>query len=227
MKPVRVSETPASDRPRERMCDRGTTVLSDHELVALVLRSGAPGYDVVAVAQRMLADCGGVARLARLAPRELAAMPGVGIAKAASLVAAFELGRRSMSALAEERAQILGPADAAALLTPRLAHLDREESIVLVLDRRHKLIRGAVVGVGGVAHSPMEPREVLQAALREPAAAAILVAHNHPSGDPTPSHDDLTVTSRLHSASELVGLEFVDHLVIASQGWRSVRTGLG
>lgn len=222
---VRVGERPASERPRERLGDHGTGVLADGELLALVLRSGGAGDDVLGLAQRLLAHAGGVAGLARLNPRELAAVSGIGPAKAAAVVAAFEIGRRAMSALARERAQVIGPADAAALLAPRLAHLEREESIVLVLDRRHRLLRGAVVGVGGVAHSPMEPREVLQAALREPAAAAILVAHNHPSGDPTPSPDDLAVTRRLAHAAEIVGLEFVDHLVVAARGWSSARTG--
>ncbi len=225
MKPVRVGERPPSDRPRERLVEHGVAVLSDHELLALVLRNGGAHEDVVALAQRLLAYGGGLGRLGRLSPSELSRIPGVGIAKSAGIVAAFELGRRSMTALALERAQILGPPDAAALLSPQLAHLHREQSVVLVLDRRHRLLRGTVVGVGGVAHAPMEPREVLQAALREPAAAAILVAHNHPSGDPTPSPEDVAVTRRLERAAELVGLEFLDHLIVAAGGWKSIRTG--
>lgn len=223
--PVRVAETFETDRPRERLLSHGPEVLTDHELLALILRSGGARGDVSAVAQRVLVDGGGIGRIARLRVAELTAIDGVGVAKACSVIAAFEIGRRSMQAIAMERAQVLGPPDAAALLMPRMAHLDREQSVVLVLDRRHQLIRGSIIGVGGVAHSPMEPREVLQAALREPAAAAILVAHNHPSGDPTPSSDDLAVTTRLQRAAELVGLEFVDHVIIASKGWRSIKTG--
>ncbi|HVL91538.1 MAG TPA: DNA repair protein RadC [Actinomycetota bacterium] len=222
---VSVRDRPPADRPRERLAAHGASVLADHELLALVLRNGSAAEGVVALAQRLLADAGGVGGLSRLGPRELARVPGVGEAKAAGVVAAFELARRSMAAMAMERAQITGPADAAALLVPRLAHLDHEESIVLVLDRRHRLLRGVVVGVGGVAHAPMEPREVLQAALREPAAATVLVAHNHPSGDPEPSSDDLAVTQRLEQAAKLVGLDFLDHLIVASRGWRSLRTG--
>jgi len=222
---VRVRERPPSDRPRERLAAHGAAVLADHELLALVLRNGSADEDVVALAQRLLTHAGGAAGLSRLGPRELARVHGVGDAKAAGVVAAFELARRSMAAMAAERAQIAGPADAAGLLIPRLAHLDHEESIVLVLDRRHRLLRGVVVGVGGVAHAPMEPREVLQAALREPAAASILVAHNHPSGDPEPSSDDRAVTRRLEQAAALVGLDFLDHLIVASRGWRSLRTG--
>lgn len=222
---VRVRERPPSDRPRERLAAHGVSVLADHELLALVLRNGTTEEDVVGLAQRVLANAGGLGGLSRFGPRELARIPGIGEAKAAGVVAAFELARRSMAAMAAERAQILGPADAAGLLVPQLAHLAHEESVVLVLDRRNRLVRGVVVGVGGVAHAPMEPREVLQAALREPTAAAILVAHNHPSGDPEPSSDDLAVTRRLEQAAKLVGLDFLDHLIVASRGWKSLRTG--
>lgn len=222
---VRVRERPPSDRPRERLAAHGVSVLADHELLALVLRNGSTEEDVVGLAQRVLANAGGIGGLSRLGPRELARIPGIGEAKAAGVVASFELARRSMVAMAAERAQILGPADAAGLLVPQLAHLAHEESVVLVLDRRNRLVRGVVVGVGGVAHAPMEPREVLQAALREPTAAAILVAHNHPSGDPEPSSDDLAVTRRLEQAAKLVGLDFLDHLIVASRGWKSLRTG--
>src|SRR5438309_2268982 len=117
--------------------------------------------------------------------RDLMSVPGMGPAKAAEVVAALERGRRAARALAAERPQIWRPCDAAALLMPRMAHLDREESVVMVLDRRHRILREVSVGIGGVAHSPMEPREVFAAALREPGAAALIVAHHHPSGEPT------------------------------------------
>jgi DNA repair protein RadC len=220
---VRVAERPPADRPRERLAALGPAALSDAELLALVLRTGTVREGVLELAARLLTRAGGIGALSRLGASELAGHPGVGPATAAEIVAALELGRRAARDLGAARLQILNPADAAALLAPRLAHLEREESIVLLLDRRHRVLREAVVGVGGVAHAPMEPREVLAAALREPGAAAILVAHNHPSGDPAPSADDRAVTRRLAKAAELVGLELVDHVIVAARGWRSLR----
>lgn len=217
----RVHDYAPGDRPRERLRALGPGALSDAEVLSLVLGTGGR-EGVLSLAARVLASVGGPGGLARASERELALLPGIGPAKAAEVVAALELGRRAQRGLAGDRPQILGPADAAALLQPRLAHLEREESVVLVLDRRHRVLREASVGVGGVAHAPMEPREVLAVALREPGAAAVLVAHNHPSGEPAPSHADRSITRRLARAADLVGLEFVDHLVIAAGGWCSL-----
>jgi DNA repair protein RadC len=121
-----------------------------------------------------------------------------------------------------ERPQILTPEDAAALLEPRLAHLDHEESVALLLDRKHRVVSEEMVGRGGIAHSPMEAREVYKAAMRRPGVAAVLVAHNHPSGDPSPSPQDVAVTRRLARAGEVLGIEFVDHLVIGGDGFVSL-----
>jgi DNA repair protein RadC len=218
---LRVREQPPGDRPRERLVALGPTALSDAEVLSLVLGTG--GHDgVMALAARVLAMVGGPGGLARCSETDLAAIRGMGLAKAAEVVAALELGRRAARALAGERPQILRPEDAAALLTPRLAHLQREESIVLLLDRRHRVLREVSVGVGGVAHAPMEPREVFAAAFREPGVAAVLVAHNHPSGEPTPSADDVSITRRLARGADLIGLEFVDHIIIAATGWKSL-----
>ena len=220
--PVRVSERPPTDRPRERLAALGPAALSDAELLALLIRTGSGGAGVLDVAARLLAVTGGLGAIARLTPAELAALPGLGPATAAEIVAALELGRRASRAGAE-RPQILGPAGAAALLAPRLAHLEREESVVLLLDRRHRVIRETVVGVGGIAHAPMEPREVFAAALRVPGVAAVLVAHNHPSGDAEPSPDDRAITRRLAQAANVLGIELVDHVIVAAGGWSSLR----
>jgi DNA repair protein RadC len=218
---VRVPEQPPGDRPRERLIALGPAALSDAEVLALVLGTG--GRDgVMALAARVLASLGGPGGLARCSETDLAAIRGMGIAKATEVVAALELGRRAARALAGQRPQILQPGDAAALLTPRLAHLQREESVVLLLNRRHCVLREVSVGVGGVAHAPMEPREVFAAAFREPGVAAVLVAHNHPSGEPTPSADDVAITRRLARGADLIGLEFVDHIIVAASGWTSL-----
>jgi DNA repair protein RadC len=218
-----VCERAASDRPRERLLASGASSLSDAELLALLLRTGSSREGVLDLAARILAQLGGAAGLARAGTERLAQIPGCGPAKVTEIVAALELGRRCARALAAERPQISGPEDAVALLEPQLAHLDHERSVALLLDRKHRLLREAIVGIGGVSHSPMEAREIFAVALREPGTAAILVAHNHPSGDPEPSPEDVAVTRRLVEAGELVGIDLLDHVVVAARGWASIR----
>jgi DNA repair protein RadC len=201
----------------------GAGALSDGELLSIVLGTGTRGEHVTQMALRMLAEVGGSAGLARADAARLASVRGCGPARAVQIVAGLELGRRSVLALGAERRQILGPEDAAELLGPQLSHLEHERSIVLLLDRRHRLLRQALVGQGGVAHAPLAPREVFAAALREPGTAAVLVAHNHPSGDPEPSTEDRAVTHRLSAAAQVVGIEFLDHVIVAARGWTSMR----
>ncbi len=222
-RPVRVAERPPTDRPRERLAALGPSALSDAELLALLLRTGTAREDVLAFASRVLVALGGLGAIPRMHASELVAIPGIGPATAAEIVAALELGRRAAQRLAADRPQILKPADAAALLGPRLAHLEQEQCVALLLDRKHRLLREVVVGIGGIAHAPMEPREVFAAALREPGVAAVLVAHNHPSGEATPSTEDRAVTRRLAEGAALLGLEFLDHVIVASGGWSSIR----
>lgn len=224
-RPVRVAERPPTDRPRERLSALGPSALSDAELLALLLRTGTSNEDVLEFASRVLSALGGLGSISRMHASELVALPGIGPATAAEIVAALELGRRAAVRLAAERVQILRPADAAALLAPRLAHLEQERCLALLLDRRHRLLREVVVGVGGISHAPMEPREVFAAAMREPGVAAVLVAHNHPSGEPTPSAEDRAITRRLADGAALLGLEFLDHVIVASGGWTSIREG--
>lgn len=222
-RPVRVAERPPTDRPRERLNALGPAALSDAELLALLLRTGTAGEDVLGFASRVLATLGGLGTISRLNASELVAVPGIGPAIAAEIVAALELGRRAAQRLAAERPQILRPADAAALLSPRLSHLEQERCLALLLDRRHRLLREVVVGIGGISHAPMEPREVFAAALREPGVSAVLMAHNHPSGDPTPSAEDRAITRRLADGAALLGLEFLDHVIVSAGGWASIR----
>ena len=223
-RPVGVAERPPSDRPRERLTAFGASALSDADLLALLIGTGTAREGVLALAARVLATVGGLGALARLQASELAGLPGLGPARAAEIVAALELGRRASRDIAAERPQIMTPADAAALLEPTLAHLEQERSVVLLLDRRHRVLREVLIGIGGIAQAPMEPREVFAAALREPGVAAVLVAHNHPSGDPTPSPDDRAITLRLAAAAETLGLELLDHVIVSAGGWASLKT---
>lgn len=208
-------------KPRERLNDQGPASLSDAEVLALILGTG--GADgVLALASRVLSDRGGPGGLARTRAAELAGIRGIGPAKAAVIVAALELGRRAARDLGSERVQIRGPQDALGLLEPRLAHLETETSIALLLDRKHRVLAETTIGIGGIAHAPLDAREVFAAALRHPGVAAVLVAHNHPSGDPAPSPDDLAVTRRLARAGDLLGLELLDHVIVAARGFASL-----
>lgn len=211
----------ATEGPRERLRALGPASLSDAELLALLLRTGGAGRTGLDLARLLLARAGGLVALARAAPAELRA-PGVGPAKAASLEAAFELGRRIASRRLAPGDAITGPADVHRHLHPRLRGAPQEEFLALLLDGRHRLLREVPISRGTLTASLVHPREVFRPALREGAAALVLV-HNHPSGDPTPSAEDRQVTARLARAGELLGVRVVDHVVVAERGFASLR----
>jgi DNA repair protein RadC len=206
------------DGPRERLARLGPGALAQDELLGLVLTGGAAGRDP---ASKILERLGGLPKLARATAPELRGL-GVGPARAAAVCAAFELGRRVLQAEAPA-GQILRSASAAyQFLKPRLAHLSVEVFVVLLLDVRLRVLRDVRVAEGTGWACAVQPRDALAPALRE-GAAAVLFAHNHPSGDPTPSAEDRDLTRRLIAASELMGVRAVDHLVVASNGYTSLR----
>lgn len=214
------------DRPRERLEALGAEFLSDAELVALLLRTGGGGLDALAAAARLLDASGGLAGAARAAADDLVAVPGIGPAKRASLGAAFELGRRLAAQRLAAGAPVRSPADVHAHFHPRLRHAAQERFFAVLLDGRHRVIRHALVSQGTLTASLVHPREVFRPALREPAAAVVLV-HNHPSGDPTPSQEDREITARLVRAGQLLGVPVLDHVVVAERGYTSLRESLG
>jgi DNA repair protein RadC len=187
---------PPEERPREKLLRAGATSLSDTELVAVVLGTGVHGRDALAVAADLLATCGGVDGLAALPPVRLTRAAGIGTGRAARLVAAIELGRRAVAGPRAQRPRVAAPAAAAAYLLPYLGRRREEHFGVLLLDTRHRLIRAVVVSIGSLDASLVHPREVFRAAT-EHSAAAIVLFHNHPSGDPAPSAEDLALTRRL------------------------------
>jgi DNA repair protein RadC len=208
------------DRPRERLTANGPHALSDAELVALVLGAGRRGQNAVELAADLLAAVGGVAGLAQADEAELVSLPGIGVARAAMLRAALELGRRSCSAR-PERGQRLGAAgDVWAYYRARLAFTSVEEFWVLGLDVRHRLLFEACIARGCLTGVEVHPREVYRPLIRAAAAAAIF-CHNHPSGDPSPSRQDLELTRRLREVGELVGIAVLDHVVVAADGYTS------
>jgi DNA repair protein RadC len=208
-----IEQWPASERPRERLYHNGADALADAELLALQLGSGRRGHNAVEVAREMLAAYGSLAGMAARELAELARVPGVGRAKAARLVAAFELTRRLRARTPGARTPLGSPAEVHAAFGPLMEDLPREVFRVALLDAQNGLLRDVIVSEGTLSASLVHPREVFRPAILEPAVSLILL-HNHPSGDPTPSREDLKLTRQLVECARLLDLRINDHLVI-------------
>jgi DNA repair protein RadC len=204
---------PQSERPRERLYWNGPAALADAELLALQLGCGRRGRDAVAVAREVLAAYGSLADVAGRDAGELARLPGVGRAKAARLVAAFELTRRLRARAPGARTVLGSPAEVHAAFAPLMEDLRREVFRVALLDAQNGLLRDVVISEGTLSASLVHPREVFKPAIVESAASLILL-HNHPSGDPTPSREDLRLTRQLVECGKLLDLSVHDHVVI-------------
>ena len=217
-----VRDLPVLDRPRERLSRLGPEALSEQELLACVLGRGIAGESVLVSAQRVLAQLGSLRGLAAASIEQLAQVHGSGPAKAAQLRAAVEVARRTAPTPAGTRPVIETAEAAAAFLRPHLIDKPTEHFVSLLLDTRHQLIRLSPIAVGTLAATLVHPREVFREAIAA-SAAAILVAHNHPSGDPEPSAHDVRITKRLADAGALLGIEVLDHLIIATGGMVSLK----
>jgi DNA repair protein RadC len=218
-----IRELPLTERPRERLALRGVGGLTAAELIGLVWGSGTRGRSAVDLAADALATHDGLAGLARATELELAsAGSGIGPARAAQLVAAFELGRRLMADWPVARWTIRGPADVAERLILQMGRLEREELRVVLLDTKNHVLRVATVYQGNVSASLVRVGELFRDAVRLNAAGVILV-HNHPSGDPTPSPDDLHLTAEALAAGRLLDIALLDHLVIGHDAYLSLR----
>jgi DNA repair protein RadC len=216
-----IREWPHSDRPRERLDEFGASSLSTRELLAILIGSGPRGRSAVDVAGQLLGGVGGsLRRLAACAPGELKLVHGVGPAVGARVAAALELGRRLAREGPAERGRIRGPADVYERCAPTLRDLQQEEFRVLLLNTQHSVMKELLVTRGILDASVVHPREVFKAAVVESAAAVILV-HNHPSGDPTPSAEDREVTRQLAEAGQLMGIPVLDHVVVGDGRWVS------
>jgi len=217
---VLMAELPIHERPRERLLAHGAEALSERELLALVLRHGSRGESALDLAAGLLAEYGSLARLAAARPEELARRQGVGGAKAAAVVAAFRLGRLAVTS-APEVIRLEGPEDVFRAVQSQLAAQRREEVVVLVCDAGNHLRHTETVAFGSVDRAPVPVREILNCVLRHD-GRGFAVAHNHPSGDTTPSAADLQATRDLASAAKAVGLRFLDHVIVAGQDWSRV-----
>jgi DNA repair protein RadC len=223
----RIMDLHESDRPRERLASLGPQALSNAELIAILIRVGVRGESAVTVGQRLLNQFRGLTGLHRAPFIDLKNQHGLGDAKAAQIKAAIELGRRLTLESPEERAAINSPADAAALVQYEMSALEQEHLRVILLDRRNRVLETVEVYKGSVNSSQVRVGELFKEAIRKN-ASALIVVHNHPSGDPTPSPDDVAVTRAIVQAGKLLDVEVLDHLVIGQAKWVSLKErGLG
>ena len=216
-----VRELPASERPRERLFNRGVAALSGPELLAVLWGAGGRAATSLELAQEILSRHEGLADLARADPIELIGVPGIGSARAAQLVAAFELGRRS-TLITSSRWVIRAPRDVADRLLPEMAGLEREELRVLLLNAKNAVLRTSTVYQGNVSAALVRVAELFRDAVRIH-AAGIVVVHNHPSGDPEPSPDDLHLTAEAIAAGRLLDIAVLDHVILARDTYVSMR----
>jgi DNA repair protein RadC len=222
-----IHDMPTGERPRERLLHYGPESLSTAELLAILLRTGSRGENVLDLATRLLVEFGGLGGLLRATVSELSAVKGVGEAKAAQLKAGLEIGRRLLIAAPHERPQITSPADAANLLMLEMGHLEQEHLRVLLLDTRNRVLASPVVYKGNVNTSVIRIAELFREAIRHN-STAMIIAHNHPSGDPTPSPEDVRVTRQIVEVGNLVDIEVLDHLIIGQGRYVSLKErGLG
>jgi DNA repair protein RadC len=210
------------DRPREKLQRVGATALGDNELLAIVLGHGRAHASALDLANAVLAGADGIERIARAGHDELRRIPGIGTARAAQIVAAVELGRRTLSRAGKERVQITSPRSLADMLLPLYGSRSVEQFGVVLLDTKHRVMRTTVVTGGTLDASIVHPRVIFREAATA-GAAAIVLFHNHPSGDPEPSQDDVLLTRRLVSAGVLMGIDVVDHVILADARYCSLR----
>ncbi|GIV67471.1 RadC family protein [Caldilinea sp.] len=222
-----IRDLPMDLRPRERLIYAGAGALSTVELLAIILRMGGRGESVIRMAERLLAQFGGLAGLAQASHDELCAVHGVGEAKATQIKAALELGRRLLATAPYERPQVRGPADVANLVMLEMGLLEQEHLRVVLLDTKNYVQRIVNVYAGSLNTAVVRVGEIFREAIRSN-CAAIIVVHNHPSGDPTPSPEDVRVTEQLVEAGRLLDIEVLDHLVIGRNRYVSLKErGLG
>ena len=222
MKYRRLKDLPEDLKPRERLHQYGPEVLSNKEILAIILRTGSKGENVLELAERILAETGGLHGLAGLTLPELQMVNGIGPAKAAQVKAALELGRRSVSLDPMSRPTINSPADVAGLVMEEMRHLDREHFRIMYLSTRNNVLGISPVSIGSLNSSTVHPRECFKEAIRRNANTIILL-HNHPSGDPTPSREDIDITKRLIEGGKILGIEVLDHVIIGDKRYVSLK----
>jgi len=218
-----IHDLPVSERPRERLQKLGVEALSAQEILALILGRGVSGESVMVTAQRLLSQFGSLKGIAGASVEELSQVKGIGLAKAAQIKAAFELANRLEGyAEAGDKPVVKTPEDVLGLVRGRLKGKKKEHFLALLLDTRSRLIKVAEISVGSLDSSIVHPREVFKEAISATAASVVFV-HNHPSGDPAASEDDIGLSKRLAEAGEIVGIDVLDHIIIGDKKFLSLK----
>jgi len=216
-----ISFWPETERPRERLLALGPSALSDAELIAILLGNGSKGNSAIDLARDLLQRHGGLSALGRLSPAKMTALTGLGSAKAARILAACELGRRREGKNAPRGQNLSTPEDAARLAAAQLRDCQQECFLALYMDIKNRLLRAEIISIGSCDQAPVHPGEVLRRAV-ELSCSAIIVAHNHPSGDAAPSPADIQLTEQLYQAAKLLGIRLVDHVIIGDGEYKSL-----
>ncbi|MDF2648058.1 MULTISPECIES: DNA repair protein RadC [unclassified Paenibacillus] len=215
-------EVPQEERPRERMLQYGAGALSHEELLAILLRTGTVSESALRLAGRILSESGGLRSLVDMSKDQLTQIKGIGDAKALQIQAGIELGRRLAKSAFAERVTIRSPKDIADLVSEDLRYLQKEHFVCLFLNTKNHLLAQETLSMGSLNASIVHPREVFRAAIKR-SSASIICVHNHPSGDPTPSPEDIQLTHRLMEAGTIIGIEVLDHVIIGDQRFISLK----
>jgi DNA repair protein RadC len=218
---LRISDIQPEDRPRERLIKYGPSGLSESELLSIILRIGTKGENVLNMSSRIL-SLYNIQQLSRVSLTGLQQIPGIGSVKAAEIVALFELARRLESFTEEEKPRISSPEAVYRFIYPKLREQKKESFIALYLDTKNQLIREEIISIGSLNANIVHPREVFKTAIAE-SAAAIIVAHNHPSGDPAPSQNDIDITRKLIETGRIVGIDLYDHIITGNGRFLSMK----
>jgi len=221
-KPLMIKELPPDERPREKLLANGPAAMSNAELIAILLRTGTKKDSALRLAERLLVKHGGVGGLGGLSAREISKIKGIGAAKAVTVAAAVELGKRLGLFTGAERPIIRSPQDVADLMMPQLRYENKEKFIVVLLSTKNHVLASPTVSIGSLNASVVHPRELFREAINYSAAALILV-HNHPSGDPAPSQEDIDLTAKMNEAGRLLDISVLDHVIIGDGKYVSLK----
>ena len=222
MESFMIRDLPFEERPRERLLSEGATFLSNAELLAILLRTGSRGQSALGLAQMILQQTQGLKLLNEITVEELMSIHGIGESKAIQILASIELGKRIAKAKHVKLDPILSPSDCVSFLSAEMKHLTQEHFVVLFLDTKNYIIGKKTIFIGSLNKAIVHPREVFKEAIKR-SSASVICAHNHPSGDPTPSQQDIQLTHRLYEAGELIGIKLLDHLIIGDEQFTSLK----
>lgn len=218
-----IRDLPSGERPRERLRDNGPQALSNAELFAILLGAGTRGENVVALSTRMLAELDGLSGMSKTTREEICRIHGIGEAKASQIIASFELGRRTASLNPDSRPTITCADDVKNVVGAEMTNLDQEQLRVLLLNNKHEVMGVDTIYQGTVNSASIRVAEILRPAIRKN-CPAIVIVHNHPSGDPTPSPEDVLVTRRINQSAQLMDIDLLDHIIVGHRGVVSMKS---